>query len=122
MNQGGTEGSFHRLLDGHSYKTIKELDVYPADLEEIFWSHSDPDTFYYVSRKKEDRGLFKKYSVSKDSSEVVADFSAYCGAGSGPTAGSGVQMQSADDDLWAFRCELDNKDFIALSYRMSSGI
>jgi len=117
---GGTQEIYHQLLDGHTYEPVRKLDIVPSDLEEVYWSHTDPDVFYYVSGYSRDVGLFKKYSVSKGKAEVVADFSKYCGVKGLPTGGGDVQMQSMDDDLWGFRCRLNQTDYIMLSYRIST--
>lgn len=120
LYRGGTKGAYHRLLDGHTYEPVQKLDIVPSDLEEVYWSHTDPDTFYYVSSYSRDLGLFKKYSVSKGKAEVVADFSKHCGVKGVPTGGGDVQMQSMDDDLWGFRCRLNQTDYIMISYRIST--
>jgi len=120
LYRGGVKGTFHQLLDGHTYEPFRKLDIVPSDLEEVYWSHNDPDAFYYVSKYSSDLGLFKKYSVSAGKAEVIADFSQYCGARGMPTGGGDVHMQSLDDDLWGFRCRLNETDYIMLSYRIST--
>lgn len=118
----GGDGSSHVLLDGTTYEQVRELDIMPSDLEEIFWSHSDPDTFYYVSKKSKDYGEFKSYSVSKNKSTKIRDFKDICGKKSLPTSGGDVQMQSRDDDLFGFRCITGkgNDTYIMFTYRIST--
>ena len=111
----GGDGSSHVLLDGKTYKPFRELDFAPSDLEEVFWSHTDPDKFFYVSKDSEDYGHFKSYSVSQDKYTKIRDFYDICGPEGLPTGGGDVQMQSLDDDLFAFRCKLDKGDD---SYKM----
>lgn len=120
LYRGGTKGTYHQLLDGHTYKPFRKLDIVPTDLEEVFWSHNDPDAFYYVSKYSADRGKFKKYSVSKGKASVVADFSKVCGVKGEPTGGGDVHMQSLDDDLWGFRCRPSEKEYLMFSYRIST--
>lgn len=121
LYRGGGAGNGHLLLDGHTYEVVRELNIVPSDLEEVFWSHTDPDAFYYVSKYSSDFGLFKKYSVSRNKATVVADFRKHCTARGMPTGGGDVHMQSMDDDLWGFRCDKGQKNFVALSYRISTG-
>ena len=109
----------HVLLDGRTYEPIKDLDMFPSDLEEVFWSHADPDVFYYVSKYKQDLGLFQAYDVTDDSKTLVKDFSALCGEGM-PVAGGDAHMQSLDDDLFGFRCRNDAGDWKAFTYRIST--
>ncbi|PID59481.1 MAG: hypothetical protein CSB44_12935 [Gammaproteobacteria bacterium] len=79
----GNGRSGHVLLDGTTYELVRELDILPADLEEVFWSFNDPDTFFYVSKHPSDFGEFKRYSVSKDRSETITDFHDVCGCDTG---------------------------------------
>ena len=40
----------HVLLDGFTYECIRYLDdIYPADIEEIFWDFVDPDVLHYLN-------------------------------------------------------------------------
>ena len=118
----GGENAAHVLLDGKTYEPFRELDIIPADIEEVFWSHSDPDTFFYVSKYSQDYGHFKKYSVSADKSTKIRDFYDICGEKSPPTGGGDVQMQSLDDDLFGFRCLAGkgNESWIMFTYRIST--
>ena len=114
----GQGGAKHILLDGQNYEPVADLDIFPSDIEEIFWSHSDPDTLFYVSRAAADFGEFKRYSVSEGQSTKIADFDGICD--SEPMAGEGVDMQSHDDDLFGFRCRQQNGQYIMVSYRIST--
>jgi len=115
----GVSGGGHKLYDGHTYEYLQDLDISPSDLEEVWWSRTDPDSFFYISRRSSDFGKFNRFSVSQNKSRVITDFSAYCGAGL-PTAGNDVQMHSTDDDLFGFRCRQDDGHYIMLSYRVST--
>ncbi len=70
-----------KLYNGKTYKFIKDLNVVsPADVEDVYWSSTDPDTLYYITDYGVPRGAFNpalvKYSVSKDTSTVVHSFAA----------------------------------------------
>ena len=121
LYRGGDDAA-HLLLDGKTYQPMRELDIIPSDLEEVFWSHSDPDIFYYVSKQSKDYGHFNKYSVSANKSTKVRDFYDICGEKSLPTGGGDVQMQSRDDDLFGFRCQTGKGDgtYIMFTYRLST--
>lgn len=105
----------HILLDGQTYQPVAELEISPTDIEEVFWSHTDPDTLYFVST---DDGEFKSYSVSQQKPTKIADFDDICSGQ--PIAGSDVHMQSIDDDLFGFRCSQEDGQDIMLSYRIST--
>lgn len=121
LYRGGNGNAHHLLLDGHTYEPVRKLNIIPSDLEEVYWSHTDPDTFYYVSKYSADYGRFKRYSVKRNKASVVADFSKICGARGLPTGGGDVHMQSMDDDVFGFRCRKDGDgDYIMFSYRIST--
>lgn len=68
------------LYNGKTYKFIRELNIGAADVEDVYWSSTDPDIFYYIT----DYGVpasnygpvLVKYSVSKGASTVVHSFAA----------------------------------------------
>ena len=115
--------SGHYLLDGHSYEVIRQLDIYPSDLEDVFWSHTDPDILYYSSKAHREGGKLYKVNVALQERTLVKDFSDICD-GSVAHPGGDVHMQSLDDDLFGFRC-LDSssteKHYFAITYRISTG-
>jgi len=117
----GVNGAGHILLDGHSYEFKQNLNIRPADIEQIYWSRTDPDSFFYISKRSDDYGKFKRFSVSANQSTEVADFSAQCGSGL-PSAGLDVQMHAVNDDLFAFKCRRDNGSHIMFSYTPSTNI
>jgi len=116
----GGKDSGHELYDGKTYKPFRKLEIMPSDLEEVYWSHSDPDIFYYVSKYSRDYGVFKQYSVKADKSTKIRGFSDICGPRGLPTGGNDVQMQSLDDDLFGFRCRPGNDEYIMFTYRLST--
>ena len=109
----------HQLLDGHTYKHFRDLDFVPSDLEDVYWSRDDPDTMFYISKVKPDIGKLMKYSVRKNASTIIKDFSPWCGKAM-PVPGGGVQMQSLDDDNFGFRCRTADKKRIMLTYKVST--
>ncbi len=118
--QRTASGGKHVLLDGQTYEPIRELKMIPSDLEEVHWSHSDPNEFFFVSKASGDYGLFKRYDIKKNKSSVIKDFSKQCGSRGLPTGGGDIQMQSLDDDLFGFRCAVADKKGVMLSYRIST--
>ncbi len=103
-------GVGHQLLDGFSYKPIRQLDIFPADIEEFFWDFSDPDILYYVEpyrRNDEEPGeRLIRYSVSANSKTPLRSFANVCN-GSGIESGNDVQMMSWDSDTIGLRCTAD---------------
>jgi len=95
----------HILLDGFTYQPIKALDFWPSDVEEVFWSHNDPDVLFYVSKAYPDYGSFIRLNVRTDKKTVLRDFEGMCGKNIAPTSGGDVLMQSLDDNTFGFRCD-----------------
>lgn len=116
---GNASNRGHKLLDGHTYKFKQDLDIVPADLEQVYWSRTDPDVFYYVSKRSGDYGKFNRFNVSTNKPTEIADFSEYCGSGL-PSGGNDVQMHAADDDLFGFNCRRNDGKSIMLSYKPST--
>lgn len=118
---GSSQG--HYLLDGHTYAEIRDLEISPSDLEDVFWSHSDPDILYYSSKAHRHSGKLYSLNVESGKRELIKNFSNICD-GAVAHAGNDVQMQSLDDDLFGFRC-LDSssteKHYFAITYRISTG-
>lgn len=119
LYRGGKDAA-HVLYNGKTYEPFRELNIVPSDLEEVYWSHSDPDTFYYVSKYSRDYGEFKRYSVKDDQSYKIREFQDICGPKGLPTGGNDVQMQSLDDDLFGFRCRVSQDEYIMFTYRLST--
>jgi len=111
-------GSDHVLLDGHTYKQLGRLDIFPADLEEIFWSRHNPDILFYASQSPSRIGRFYAYNVRSEKHTLLKDFRSQCSGG--VTSSTDVHMQSLDDDLFGFRCEAPNGGWHLMSYRISS--
>ncbi len=90
-----TTGS-HRLHDGRTYAFIRNLDISPPDLEQVYWHTSDPDVLYYV----DDKTLIR-YHVSSSVHEAVRTFS-FCS--SGASGGSDPMFTSWDSNRIGLRC------------------
>ena len=116
----GTDDAGHKLLDGNTYEFIRDLDIAPSDIEQVFWSHTDADIFYYISKRSADYGQLKQFNVSTNSDIELANFSDFCEAGL-PSAGNDVQMQSVTDDLFGFTCQQDDGHYRMLSFQPSTG-
>ena len=118
----GGENPAHLLLNGATYEPFRELDIVPSDLEEVYWSHSDADVLFYISKQSRDYGHLMRYNVSTDESTKVRDFYDICGKRGLPTGGGDVQMQSLDDDLFGFRCMAGegNDSYVMFTYRIST--
>lgn len=108
----------HYLYNAASFAEIKQLDINPSDIEELYWSYTDPDILYYLSRDPDKNKQFLALNVHNDTETLLTDFSALCDAGR-PVAGSDVQMHAQDDDLFGFRCNTSNGP-VAISYRIST--
>ena len=116
----GGKNPAHVLIDGKTYEPIRELDIVPSDLEEVYWSHTDPDTFFYISKYSRNYGSLMRYSVRDNKSVRVRGFQDLCGTTGLPTGGNDAQMQSWDDDLFGFRCLVGEKRWAMFTYRLST--
>ena len=118
----GVQGAGHYLHDGFTYERIRELDIFPSDLEDVFWSYKDPSSFYYISREEDTSGHFLRSNAVTGAKESIVDLGTVCGSDR-PIAGYDVQMHSHDDDVFGFRClnESDASRSVAFTYRISDG-
>lgn len=109
-------GAGHYLYDGQNYRLLSQLPVSPVDIEELFWSTSNPDLVYYpngaigqtVSTAQGPYRLkgneLMSYNVASQQHSVIKDFNAVCPGADAVTAGGDVQMMSYDDDVFGLRC------------------
>lgn len=109
----------HVLLDGKTYKPYKELDIWPTDLEEVFWSHTDPNVLFYVNKYKQGYGDLYEFNVHTGERKILVRLGEMCSRNN-PTSGGDTHMPSIDDDLFGFRCQAENGDWIMMSYRRST--
>lgn len=105
----GGQNTGHYLYDGADYKPLGRLDITTGSIEDVFWHHSDPNRFFYLSAYFANYGSLMSYDVRTDSSTVVADFSGICGDGELTKAGNSVSMQSLDDQKFGLRCQLNEQ-------------
>lgn len=61
----------HSLYDGKTYTYLRELDISPPDLEQVYWHHSDPDILYYINSN--DNRLIR-YQVSSGKKKSIHYF------------------------------------------------
>lgn len=91
-------GKGHLLFNGRTYAFIRDLDINPADVEQFYWSSTDPDVLYYVDSREASGSSVRhlvRYRVSSNSTEVVKDWSAEFGATKGYNA-----VRSGNDPLY----------------------
>ena len=109
------KGVGHHLLNGMDYSFIRMLDdVYPSDIEQIFWDFEDPDVFFYVDYIKQE---LTEYSVSTKEKKVIVNLQELVDCPAYVNSGNDVQMMSYDNDVIGFRCE----NATVYYYRISTG-
>jgi hypothetical protein len=62
-------GTGHQLYDGKTYAYIQDLNINPADVEQVYWHTTDPDVFFYVDTK-----TLIRYHVSSGVKDQVHTF------------------------------------------------
>ncbi|WP_452233140.1 T9SS type A sorting domain-containing protein [Lacinutrix sp. MEBiC02595] len=111
-------GGTHQLLNGQNYTFIRNLtDVNPDDIENIFWSFTEPDILFYMDGSTDDLIRYNAQTQVKTILVNIRTISS-CVSGNGLTGGNDIQMMSWDSDVFAFRCGND----AAYYYRISTGI
>jgi hypothetical protein len=72
---GGGKSAGHSLYDGQTYQYLREVDIAPADIEQVYWDPAHPDVFYYVdnSHRGNQRALMQ-YHVSSSKKEALHTF------------------------------------------------
>ncbi|KAA5823610.1 T9SS type A sorting domain-containing protein [Algibacter amylolyticus] len=109
-------GGVHQLLNGTDYTFIRNLsDVFPDDIETIFWSFTDPNVFFYMDGNNDD---LISYNVQTQVKTILVNIRTLsgCPPANGLTGGNDIQMMSWDNDVFAFRCGND----AAYYYRIST--
>lgn len=110
-------GGTHQLLNGQDYTFVRNLtDVYPDDIETLFWSFTDPDILFYMDGNTYD---LIRYNVQTQIKSNIVNIRVIsnCISSNGLTGGNDIQMMSWDNDVFAFRCGND----AAYYYRISTG-
>lgn len=87
----------HLLYDGKTYAFIENLDISPADVEQVYWHTSDPDQLRYV-----DGTTLIAYHVSTHEKETLATFDFCQGSASG---GSDPMFTSWDSKRIGLKCD-----------------
>jgi len=117
----GVEDGGHFLHDGHTYERIRYLDIFPSDIEDVYWSYEDPNSFYYISQDEEKKGYFLRANAVTGEEMLVLDTNQVCSAGTQATAGDDVQMHSHDDDTFGFSCAVSDDRSVAFAFKQSTG-
>jgi len=94
-------GGRHILLDGFSYVYIKDLDINPRDLEQVFWDFDEPEVLYYVDRVSLD---LIRYNVEDEVGTTLVNLATRSNCNDGINSGNDVHAMSWDNDAIGFRC------------------
>jgi len=108
-------GGTHILLDGFSYQYIRDLNINPSDIEEVYWHFEDPDLLYYLDNNNQD---LVEYNVVLDSKTTLVNLRTLSGCTEGMESGNDVQMMSWDSDIFTFRCGNTS----TYAYTISTGV
>lgn len=87
----------HQLYDGKTYALIRDLDIDPADVEQVWWHTSDPDILFYPTGK-----TFVRYHVGAAMKEVLTTFS-FCN--NDVSNGSDPMFTSFDSHRIGLKCD-----------------
>ncbi len=101
----------HWLYDTDSSEFIAELAIEPTDIEQVFWSRTDPQQLLYFS------GIdLTAFNIATSTSQIVESFE-MCQRIDPGSSGTGL---SADGDRLGFWCE-QTTGAVLVAYRFSSG-
>ena len=76
LGTGGHEGDF-ALFNGKTYQFIRFLNINPADVEQYYWSTTNPDILYYVDNHQSGSTSYAQltaYDVATNTKTVLHDF------------------------------------------------
>ncbi|MDI1451993.1 hypothetical protein [Polyangium sp. 6x1] len=102
-------GAGHKLYDGKTYAFLKDLDIHPPDLEQVYWSTTEPDVFFYIDGNK-----LIRYHVSTDEKEVLHTLDNCPGQVTADSHG----WISWDANYLGLQCQGTGESFI---YRLDTG-
>jgi hypothetical protein len=102
-------GHGHLLYDGKTYAYVRDLPIDPPDLEQVYWSTSDPDTLYWINGN-----VLTRYRVSTNENEALHTITG-C---SGQVSADSHAWISWDSNTLGLYCESTGKAFI---YELDSG-
>lgn len=102
---GGRQG--YAMFDGKTYAFIKFLAINPGDVEQFYWSHSDPTKLVYIDNRESGGSIIMKMmeiNVETGTQVVLHDFMPDVKAQGWPTTGpvrAGYPFYSGGDlELW----------------------
>jgi len=109
--------SGHHLYDGKSYAHIRLLNIAPPDLEQVFWSTTEPDILFYIDNYygNGNTPTLVRYHVSTDSADAVHAFNS-CDR---VTSGGDPMFTSWDSNVFGLLCEQGNNRF-RFNYRIDT--
>lgn len=113
----GGSNSGHHLYDGKTYAHIRSLNISPPDLEQVFWSTTDPDILFYIDNYYANgtTPTLVRYHVSTDSTDAVHAFNS-CER---VTSGGDPMFTSWNSNVFGLMCEQGNSRF-RFSYRIDT--
>lgn len=104
---GGSAGGGHHLYNGKTYTHIKELDINPADIEQVYWDTTNPKVLYYAEATSH---KLRKFNVDTDThltASVLHDFSTAptsCSSSEDLSGGSDPMYVSWNSKNIGFKC------------------
>ncbi|MCP5027721.1 MAG: hypothetical protein GY929_15715, partial [Actinomycetia bacterium] len=106
------QGSGFELRDGRTGSPVADLDINPADIEEIYWSPTDPALLTYV-----DGVELVAFDVNSSTRQILHTFD-----GCADVHSNGPVPPSADGQLWGLLCIDDTGAVSPVAYRLGDGI
>jgi hypothetical protein len=104
----------HELYDGRSYAFIRDLDIQPADLEQVYWDTLDPQILYYVSRAPRALIRYRVTAGTKDTLHVFA-------CPGDVTGGSDPMFTSWDSRVIGLTCRQSASQREVFAYDLETG-
>lgn len=90
----------HHLYDGRTYAHIKELNISPADLEQVYWDSVDPKILYFA-----DGTTLYRFNVDTQVRTAVRNFAtAPSSCASSVSGGSDPMWTSWDSRYFGLKC------------------
>jgi len=112
------------LYDGKTYAFIRQLSISAADVEDVYWSASDPDVFFYVTDYGVPGGNYNpvlaRYHVSTGTSEVVHSFLAGLPVANQKVDFGHILYMSWDNSLIGIREQAGDPNIYTESYNIST--
>ena len=121
------------LFDGKTYAFKQWLPINPADIEQFYWDHSNPDVLYYVDYNTM---VLTSYSIKNQTGTPLHNFATdiatggvlatYCPGAWLISGGEDPFFMSQDNDLIGLGCALTTQgpngatNFSGFTYRIST--